>query len=322
MRVLVTGCAGFIGSHLSEALLARGHTVVGIECFTDLYSRERKVGNLDNVLRAPRFTLHEADLATADLAPLVAGVDLVYHLAGQPEARAGWGADFASHTTNNLLATQRLLEAVRGLPLRKFVHASSAAVYGDNTGIPRTEQAPPQPASPHGLTTLSAEQLVHLYWRQHGLPTISLRYFTAYGPRQRPDMDFDRFIRAILADRPLTVSGDGERPRDFTAIADVIAATLAAGKTDAAGIACNIGGGARTSIDNVLAHLARLLRRPLRVRYTDPRCGATPHTIADGSRAAELLGYRPRVRLAAGLTAQVAWIQREMGDGTRAVAVA
>lgn len=322
MRVLVTGCAGFLGSHLSEALIARGHTVVGIDSFTGLYPRERKESNLAQVVRTPRFTLHEADLASTDLAPLVTGVDLIYHMAGQPGAQAGWGADFAEHATNNLLATQRLLEAVKGLPLRKFVHASSAAIYGDNTGIPRTEEAPPRPASPHGLTTLSAEQLVQLYWRQHGLPTISLRYFTAYGPRQRPDMDFERFIRAILADRPLTVPGDGERPRDFTAIADVIAATLAAGKTDAAGIVCNIGGGARASMDNVLTLLARLLRRPLRVRYTDSGCGDTLYTIADSCRAAALLGYRPRVRLEAGLAAQIAWIRRQMDDDARAEAVA
>jgi nucleoside-diphosphate-sugar epimerase len=322
MRVLVTGCAGFLGSHLSEALLARGHTVVGIDCFTDLYSRERKASNLCNVLRVPRFILHEADLATADLAPLVRGIDLVYHMAGQPEVQAGWGIDFASHTTNNLLATQRLLEAVKGLPLRKFVHASSAAVYGDNTGVPRTEEMTPQPTSPHGLTTLSAEQLVQLYWRQHGTPTISLRYFTAFGPRQRPDMDIDRFIRAILADRPLIVSGAGDQPRDFTAIEDVITATLAAGKTDAVGVACNVGGGTRVSIDNVLAHLARLLRRPLRVRYTESRCGDTPRAIADMSRAAALLDYRPRIRMEAGLAAQIAWIRRQPDDDTHAEAVA
>jgi nucleoside-diphosphate-sugar epimerase len=294
--------------------------VVGIDAFTSLYSRERKERNLARAMRTPRFTLHEADLVTADLAPLVRGVDLVYHMAGQPQS--GPEADFACHITNDLLATQRLLEAVRGLPLRKFVHGSSAAVYGDNTGTPRTEETPPQPISPHGFAASSAEQLVQLYWRQHGVPTISLRYFTTFGPRQRPDMDFDRFIRAILTDRPLLVSGAGDQPRDFTAIEDVITATVAAGKTDAVGIACNIGGGARTSIDGVLGHLARMLRRPLRVRYTESRCGETPHTIADTGRAAALLDYRPRVRLEAGLAAQIAWTQQQIDDDARTTAVA
>ncbi len=310
MRVLVTGCAGFVGSHLGEALIARGHEVVGIDCFTDYYSRERKEDNLRRLRFEPRFTLHEADLATADLAPLVAGVDLVYHQAGQPGVRASWGTNFATYTVNNVLATQRLLEAVKGLPLRKFVYASSSSVYGDAEAFPTAETVLPRPVSPYGVTKLSAEQLVYLYWRNYGVPTVSLRYFTVYGPRQRPDMAFGRFIRAILDERPIGIFGDGEQTRDFTFIEDIVAANLAAGKSAAAGVVCNIGGGSRISVNGVLALLAGILHRPLHVQYSGSERGDVLHTSADTRLAAELLGYRPRVRLDEGLAAQAAWIEQ------------
>jgi nucleoside-diphosphate-sugar epimerase len=313
MRVLVTGCAGFIGSHLTEALVARGHEVVGIDCFTEHYARELKEDNLRRLRFEPRFTLHPVDLTTADLAPLVAGVELVYHLAGEPGGQTGWGADFATYATNNLLATQRLLEAVKGLPLRKFVYASTSAVYGDAESFPTGEAASPQPLSPYGVTKLSAEQMVQLYWRHFGVPTIALRYFTVYGPRQRPDMACERFIRAILEDRPLQVFGDGEQTRDFTFIDDVIAASLAAGKSTATGVVCNIGSGSRTSINGVLGILTRLLGRPLHVRYTQNERGDPWHMLADISRATELFGYKPHVSLQAGLAAQVAWAEQRMG---------
>jgi len=310
MRVLVTGCAGFIGSHLAEALSARGHEVVGIDCFTDYYARDLKEDNLRRLRFEPRFTLHEADLTTADLAPLVAGVDLVYHQAGQPGVRTSWGTNFATYTTNNVLAAQRLLEAVKGLPLRKFVYASSSSVYGDAEAFPTGETLLPKPVSPYGVTKLSAEQLVYLYWRNYGVQTVSLRYFTVYGPRQRPDMAFGRFIRAILEDRPIGIFGDGEQARDFTFIEDIVAANLAAGKTAAAGVVCNIGGGSRISVNGVLAILARLLDRPLHVRYAQSERGDVLYTSADTCLAAELLGYTPRVRLEAGLAAQVAWVEQ------------
>lgn len=310
MRVLVTGCAGFVGSHLSEALVARGHEVIGIDCFTDYYARERKEDNLRRLRFEPRFTLHEADLATADLAPLVAGVDLVYHQAGQPGVRASWGENFATYTVNNVLATQRLLEALKGRPLKKFVYASSSSIYGDAEAYPTTETTLPRPVSPYGVTKLSAEQLVYLYWRNFGLPTISLRYFTVYGPRQRPDMAFHRFIRAILEGRPIQVFGDGEQTRDFTYIGDIVAANLAAGKCDAAGVALNIGGGSRVSVNQVLAVLARHLDRPLHVRYSGTEHGDVRHTSADTSLAAELLGYAPQVSLERGLAAEAAWVEQ------------
>ena len=310
MRVLVTGCAGFVGSHLSEALVARGHEVIGIDCFTDYYARERKEDNLRRLRFEPRFTLHEADLATADLAPLVAGIDLVYHQAGQPGVRASWGENFATYTVNNVLATQRLLEALKGRPLKKFVYASSSSIYGDAEAYPTTETTLPRPVSPYGVTKLSAEQLVYLYWRNFGLPTISLRYFTVYGPRQRPDMAFHRFIRAILEGRPIQVFGDGEQTRDFTYIGDIVAANLAAGKCDAAGVALNIGGGSRVSVNQVLAVLARHLDRPLHVRYSGTEHGDVRHTSADTSLAAELLGYAPQVSLERGLAAEAAWVEQ------------
>jgi nucleoside-diphosphate-sugar epimerase len=312
MRVLVTGCAGFVGSHLSEALVARGHEVVGVDCFTDYYAREQKEDNLRRLRFEPRFTLHEADLATADLAPLVAGVDLVYHQAGQPGVRASWGDNFATYTINNVLATQRLLEAVKERPLKKFVYASSSSIYGDAEAYPTSETTLPKPVSPYGVTKLSAEQLVYLYWRNFGLPTVSLRYFTVYGPRQRPDMAFHRFIRAILADQPIQVFGDGEQTRDFTFVGDIVAANLAAGRCDAAGVVCNIGGGSRVSVNQVLATLARILDRPLHVRYAGTERGDVRHTSADTGMAAQLLGYAPQVDLERGLAAEAAWVEQMM----------
>jgi nucleoside-diphosphate-sugar epimerase len=312
MRVLVTGCAGFVGSHLSEALIARGHEVVGVDCFTDYYARAQKEDNLRRLRFEPRFTLHEADLATAELAPLVAGVDLVYHQAGQPGVRASWGDNFATYTVNNVLATQRLLEAVKERPLKKFVYASSSSIYGDAEAYPTSETTLPKPVSPYGVTKLSAEQLVYLYWRNFGLPTVSLRYFTVYGPRQRPDMAFHRFIRAILADRPIQVFGDGEQTRDFTFVGDIVAANLAAGRCDAAGVVCNIGGGSRVSVNQVLATLARILDRPLHVRYAGNERGDVRHTSADTSLAAQLLGYAPQVDLERGLAAEVAWVEQAL----------
>jgi UDP-glucose 4-epimerase len=271
MRVLVTGCAGFVGSHLSEALITRGHEVVGIDCFTDYYAREQKEDNLRRLRFEPRFTLHEADLAT-----------------------------------------QRLLEVVKEHPLRIFVYASSSSIYGDAEAYPTSETTLPRPVSPYGVTKLSAEQLVYLYWRNFGLPTVSLRYFTVYGPRQRPDMAFHRFIRAILADRPIQVFCDGEQTRDFTFVGDIVAANLAAGTCDAAGVVCNIGGGSRVSVNQVLATLARILDRPLHVRYAGTERGDVRHTSADTSLAAQLLGYAPQVGLERGLAAEAAWVEQAL----------
>jgi nucleoside-diphosphate-sugar epimerase len=312
MRVLVTGCAGFIGSQLSEALVARGDEVVGVDCFTDYYARSLKESNLEQLRAEPRFELHELDLAEADLAGLLEGVQVVYHQAAQPGVRASWGRYFDTYVRNNIVATQRLLEAAKERPLAKIVVASSSSIYGDAEQFPTHESAVPKPVSPYGATKLITEQLAYLYWRNYGLPTISLRYFTVYGPRQRPDMAFNRFIRAVLEDRPIQVFGDGEQTRDFTFISDAVAANLAAGRSEVVGQALNIGGGSRVSVNQVLAVLGEVLGRQPRVEYTRVERGDVRHTSADTSAAARLIGYAPRVDLRTGLAAEAEWLRASL----------
>src|SRR5688572_27616907 len=225
MKALVTGTAGFIGSTLSERLVAGGADVVGIDCFTDYYPREIKERNLTALRRHPGFRMVESSIADADLDRVLADRTHVFHLAAQAGVRKSWGRDFATYTVNNIEATQLLLEALVGRPIERVVYASSSSVYGDEAPIPMREDSLPRPVSPYGVTKLSAEQLCHLYFVNHGVPTVSLRYFTVYGPRQRPDMGFNRFFTAILNDRPLTQYGDGLQTRDFTFVADAAWAT-------------------------------------------------------------------------------------------------
>src|ERR671932_1375404 len=201
MRSIVTGVAGFVGSHLAEELLHQGHHVVGIDCFTPYYDAQLKRSNLAHLRRSPHFTFIEADLADADLEALGAGAEYIFHQAAQAGVRASWGLSFAEYTRHNVLATQRLLEAARTIVgLRKFVYASSSSIYG-NVPLPMVETVRPQPVSPYGVTKLAAEHLCLLYHHSYAIPTIALRYFTVYGPRQRPDMGFHRFIDAMRAGR-------------------------------------------------------------------------------------------------------------------------
>jgi len=224
MRALVTGAAGFIGSTLAERLLRDGADVVGLDCFTDYYPRPLKEHNLAGLRDQPRFRLIESRIQDADLVGLLADRTHVFHLAAQAGVRRSWGRDFAIYTGNNIEATQRLLEACVGRPVERFVYASSSSVYGDSTILPAREDALPQPVSPYGVTKLAAEHLCGLYHVNYGVPAVSLRYFTVYGPRQRPDMAFHRFLRAIILDQPITLYGDGEQTRDFTYVHDVTAA--------------------------------------------------------------------------------------------------
>jgi nucleoside-diphosphate-sugar epimerase len=309
VRVLVTGCAGFIGSHLSERLVARGDDVQGVDCFTDYYPRPLKESNLARLRDSDRFSLVELDLASADLAGIVADVDVVFHQAGQPGVRASWGAFFHTYVRNNVLATQRLLEALKGRPLQKFVYASSSSIYGDAEAFPTSETALPRPVSPYGVTKLGGEQLAYLYWRNYGLPAVALRYFTVYGPRQRPDMAFHRFIRWALAGEPVQVYGDGEQSRDFTFVSDAVAANLAAADSPEVGLTFNIGGGSQVTVNEVLRRLEQILDRPVRPTYSATEHGDVRHTSADTRLAATRLGYSPRVDLVTGLAAEVEWIR-------------
>ncbi len=308
MNALVTGAAGFIGSHLCGRLLDRGARVTGVDCFTDYYPRAIKQANLETVLKRPGFTFVESTIQQADLSKLLDGVTHVFHLAAQAGVRKSWGRDFAVYTVNNIEATQRLLEACVGRPLERLVYASSSSVYGDRVSIPMREDALPQPVSPYGVTKLAAEQLCYLYSVNHGVPATSLRYFTVYGPRQRPDMGFHRFISAALRDEPITVFGDGQQTRDFTYVADAVAATVAAGERGVVGRAYNIGGGSRVTVNEVLDIIGRVTGRRLRIERGPEQKGDMRDTYADSSLARDDLGFAPAVTLADGLAEEARWL--------------
>ncbi len=310
MKALVTGAAGFIGSTLSTALVDRGIDVLGVDCFTDYYGRDIKEDNLSALRQHPKFTFVEAALQTADLNRLLDGVSVVYHLAAQAGVRKSWGNDFLIYTTNNVDATQRLLEAVKDRPLSRFVYASSSSVYGDIAAIPMQEDVRLQPVSPYGVTKLAAEHLCHLYHVNFGVPAVSLRYFTVYGPRQRPDMGFHRFIRAALTGGPISLFGDGQQTRDFTYVADAVAATMAAGDRGTPGAVYNIGGGNRVSIAEVLDLIGQLTGRPLDIRRQSSEKGDMRDTFADTTRARTDLGFSPAHTLQSGLAAEVEWLSR------------
>ena len=309
MRALVTGCAGFIGSHLTESLLGDGHDVLGVDCFNDNYERSQKLANLRTALHFDGFRFARCDLADADVSRLLDGRDVVFHLAAEPGVRSSWGARFDVYLRNNVAATQRLLEAA--LPRRdlRFVYASSSSVYGDAETLPTPEELPPRPLSPYGVTKLGAEQLCLLYHVNHGMRTVALRYFSVYGPRQRPDMAFNRFCRAALTDEPVTIFGDGRQTRDFTYVADVVAATRAAAVADAApGGVYNVGGGSRVSIRRTLEVLATVSGRPLDIRFEPREHGDAANTGADITRARRDLGFAPTTPLEAGLRAEYEWM--------------
>jgi len=312
MRALVTGTAGFIGSTLTAALLEGGAEVVGLDCFTDYYGRDVKEHNLAGLRRLPRFRFVEDTLQRTDLDALLDGVTHVFHLAAQAGVRKSWGDDFRTYTSHNVDATQRLLEAVKERPIERFVYASSSSVYGDNAPIPMVEETYLQPVSPYGVTKLAAEHLCHLYFVNYGVPTVSLRYFTVYGPRQRPDMGFHRFIRAALTGTPITLYGDGGQTRDFTFVEDIVAATRAAGDRGRPGAVYNIGGGSRVSITHVLELIGQLTGRTLDIVRHAPQKGDMRDTFADTSRARADLGFAPTYSVESGLTAEVDWLADQL----------
>jgi UDP-glucose 4-epimerase len=307
---LVTGVAGFIGSTLAERLLQSGHTVVGVDAVTDYYARELKRRNLGELLGRPGFSFHEENLLTADLAARLRGIDIVFHLAAQPGVRKSWGGTFATYLDNNVAATQRLLEAVRSAAVSRFVFASSSSVYGTATDLPVRETTLPQPISPYGVTKLAAEHLCGVYAKAFGVPAVSLRYFTVYGPRQRPDMAFNRFVRAILSGGDIELYGDGEQTRDFTFVSDAVAATVAAAGADLADggdRVYNVGGGSRVTVNHVIGLLERVTGKRARIVSRPPQPGDARDTYADCSAARADLGYQPAVALDAGLEALVRW---------------
>lgn len=308
MRALVTGAAGFIGSHLSEALVEAGHDVLAVDCFTDYYSEAQKRGNLRGLASRACFTLVRADLAEVDLDPLLDGVEVVFHQAGQPGVRGSWAHGFGEYLRRNVLVTQRLLEAARHHPLRRFVFASSSSVYGNSDRYPTVEADPTRPYSPYGVTKLAAEHLVRAYADNWGVPTVALRYFSVYGPRQRPDMAMHRLIGAATDGGSFPIYGDGRQTRDFTYVGDVVAANLLAASRGAAiGAVVNVGGGSSTTMARVIELVSELTGRHVRMRSLPEQPGDTRHTGASIVLAADVLGWLPEVTLRDGLAAQILW---------------
>jgi nucleoside-diphosphate-sugar epimerase len=308
MKALVTGVAGFIGSTLAERLVADGADVVGVDCFSDYYPRAVKERNLSTLRGQPRFRFVESTIQAADLGSLLADRTHVFHLAAQAGVRKSWGRDFGVYTVNNIEATQVLLEACARRPLDRLVYASSSSVYGDGVALPMREDALPQPVSPYGVTKLSAEQLCHLYYVNHGVPAVSLRYFTVYGPRQRPDMGFHTFFRAAMRNEPVPVFGDGRQTRDFTFVSDAVAATASASTRGTPGAVYNIGGGSRVELLDVFELIGRITGRPLRLKMLEPQAGDMRDTYADTARARTELAFAPAVTLEQGLRAQFQWM--------------
>ena len=309
MKALVTGGAGFIGSHLSELLLERGARVRAIDAFTDFYPRPLKERNLQNLRGRDGYEFVEGDLRELDLASQLEGITHVFHLAAQAGVRRSWGKEFQVYTGLNIDSTQRLLEACAKRPIERLVYASSSSVYGDDVPIPMVETALPQPVSPYGVTKLSAEQLCHLYYVNFGVPSVSLRYFTVYGPRQRPDMGFNRFFTAILQGKPLIQYGDGLQTRDFTYVADAAKATADAAVRGVPGRVYNIGGGSRVSLREVFELIARVSGRKVAIDQQEPQKGDMRDTYADTSRARADLGFAPSVTLEEGLRQMWRWME-------------
>ena len=308
-RVVVTGAAGFIGSHLCERLLADGHEVVGIDSFSSYYEPKRKEQNLQDARAHPRFTLVQADLVSADLTHALTDASVVFHLAGQPGVRPSWGDQFDRYVQDNIVATQRLLESLRGAQIKRLVFASSSSVYGDAEMFPTKESALPRPVSPYGMTKLAAEHLGFVYMRNFDIPVTSLRYFTVYGPRQRPDMAFYRFMEALVENQEIEIFGDGEQTREFTYVSDAVDGTVKAASADVVGQIINLGGGSRVTVNRVLDTLEDISRSKVRRQHLPAAPGDPRHTGASINLARERLGWEPRISLREGLTKQWQWFQ-------------
>ncbi|MBF1987901.1 NAD-dependent epimerase/dehydratase family protein [Fischerella thermalis] len=310
-KSIVTGAAGFIGSHLVEALLKRGEEVIGIDEFNDYYNPIIKRKNIAHLQNHPRFTLVEGNIQFLDWKTLLKNVDVIYHQAAQAGVRASWGEGFRAYTERNINSTQVLLEAAKDTPsLKRLVFASTSSVYGDAETLPTHEEICPKPVSPYGITKLAAERLCGLYHKNFGVPFVSLRYFTVYGPRQRPDMAFHKFFKAVLTDQAIPIYGDGQQTRDFTFVSDAVAANLAAATVlEAVGEIFNIGGGSRVVLAEVLQTMEEIVGHPIKKNHVEKAMGDARHTAADVSKARKVLGYQPQVSLYDGLKQEWQWIQ-------------
>jgi len=309
MTSLVTGAAGFIGSHLCRKLLELGYDVIGLDSFTDFYPRWMKDKNISPLQSHPRFRLIDEDINTVRLDPLIKEADIIFHLAAQAGVRTSWGNNFSVYTDNNIIATQNLLEAVKNQRIEKFVYASSSSVYGMTPYLPMTESASLHPYSPYGVSKLAGENLCQLYHMNYRIPVVCLRFFTVFGPGQRPDMAFHRFLKAMWEDKPLPLFGDGLQTRDFTYIDDIIKANLLALDRGKDGEVYNIGGGNRKKLKDLFPLLERITGKKIQLQNRGEQKGDVSHTYADISKAKKDLDYSPAVPLEEGLQRQWEWIE-------------
>jgi len=307
MKVLVTGCAGFIGSHLVDKLLNLGYKVIGIDCLTDYYPRTIKGENIAVALEYKDFEFIEEDILEIDRFP---GVDYVFHLAAQAGVRASWGKSFEIYTRNNIEATQKLLEFYKDRKIKKFVFASSSSVYGD-AELPMKEDSVLKPVSPYGVTKLAGENLCYLYHKNYGVPVISLRYFTVYGPRQRPDMAIHKFVRAILDGEEIVVYGDGTQTRDFTYVDDAVEANILAANNDVVGEVFNAGGGTRISVNELIEKIEDITELRAKVKHMEKQRGDVKDTLADITKITKLLKWASKTKIEEGLKRQIKWMKKQ-----------
>ena len=313
VHVVITGGAGFIGSHLGEACLDRGWSVTAVDCFTNYYEPLVKRSNIESALGSERFRLVEADLSIDAIEPLLDGADIVFHLAAQPGVRASWGTSFDAYTSSNVVALQRILEAAKDRRLRKLVFASSSSIYGDAERLPTPESTIPSPVSPYGATKVLGEHLCSIYQRSYDVPIVTLRYFSVYGPRQRPDMAFSKLIDSALYGTEVTLYGDGSQTRDFTYVGDIVAATIAAAEHASPGAVYNVGGGSTTALNDTIALITATVGTAPVLRRVDRQRGDARDTAADTSRIARDLQFQPVWDVAQGLLEQIAWHQDRAG---------
>jgi nucleoside-diphosphate-sugar epimerase len=308
MKTLITGCAGFIGSHLTESLLKNGSEVIGIDSFSDYYDRELKEKNLAVSLKNDKFTFIEKDLLEMDEYP---DVDFVYHMAAQAGVRDSWGDNFSSYTSNNIEVTWKLLEFYKELNIKKFVYSSSSSVYGD-AELPMNEKSRLKPVSPYGVTKLAAENLCYLYWKNYNIPTISLRYFTVYGPRQRPDMAINKFFSSILNGDEIIVYGDGEQRRDFTFVDDAVRAISMSAESRVVGDVFNVGGGSTISVNRLINEIEKITGKKARIKYIEKQKGDVKNTEASLEKIETVLGWKPTTSITKGLKKYMVWYKNNI----------
>jgi len=310
MNCLVTGAAGFIGSHLCRKLLNEGYSVTGIDSFVDFYPKWIKEKNIIDLKKRNKFKFISEDINNTDLGSLLKKTDFVLHLAAQAGVRSSWGSDFSVYTKNNIEATQKLLEAAKNSPVKKFIYASSSSVYGAYSELPMSEKNSLHPYSPYGVTKLAGENLCSLYFNNFGIHTVSLRFFTVYGPGQRPDMAFHRFFKAIINDKQIPVFGNGKQTRDFTYIDDIIKATFSSIVKGRIGEIYNIAGGNRRKLEDIFPIIEKITLKNIQIKLEREQKGDVSHTYADIGKAKKDLNFSPQTPLTEGLQEEWSWIQK------------